>query len=305
MKIGLMLNDTGDKNNSLDNMVAFAKEAEAKGFPSLWMAHIFGYDALTALAIVGRETSTIELGTAVISVYRQHPFALGQQALTTQAACDGRLNLGIGLAHQPVVEGMFGMSYDKPARYMREFLEILNPVLHGEASSFAGELLTGRGSMIVEEAQKPVNLFVAALGPVMLDLCGKQADGTVTWMTGKKTIETHILPKLSKAAGAMGKPDPRVVAGFPICVTSDVEGTKELISQSLTIYGELASYRSMLDLEGAAGPADIAVVGDEAAVDAELDRIAAAGVTDFNAAIIAKNDEDRQRTMDYLASKVK
>ena len=305
MKIGLMLNDSGDKSNSLDNMVAFAKEAEAKGFPSLWMAHIFGYDALTALAIVGRETSTIELGTAVISVYRQHPFALGQQALTTQAACDGRLNLGIGLAHQPVVEGMFGMSYDKPARYMREFLEILNPVLHGNASSFAGELLTGRGSMIVEEAQKPVNLFVAALGPVMLDLCGKQADGTVTWMTGKKTIETHILPKLAKAASAVGKPDPRVVAGFPICVTSDVEGTKKLISESLTIYGELASYRSMLDLEGAAGPADIAVVGDEAAVDAELDRIAAAGVTDFNAAIIAKNDKDRQRTMDYLASKVK
>jgi len=304
MKIGLMLNDSGDKNNSLDNMVAFAKEAEAKGFPSLWMAHIFGYDALTALAIVGRETSTIELGTAVISVYRQHPFALGQQALTTQAATSGRLNLGIGLAHQPVVEGMFGMSFDKPARYMREFLEILNPVLRGEASSFSGDLLTGRGSMIVEEAAKPVKLFVAALGPVMLDLCGREADGTVTWMTGKKTIESHILPKMSKAASEAGKPSPRVIAGFPICLTNDVDGTKDLISKSLTVYGQLASYRAMLDLEGAAGPADIAVVGDEAAVDAELERIAAAGVTDFNAAIIASNDEDRQRTMDYLASKV-
>jgi len=304
MKIGLMLNDSGDKNNSLDNMVAFAKEAEAKGFPSLWMAHIFGYDALTALAIVGRETSTIELGTAVISVYRQHPFALAQQALTTQAATSGRLNLGIGLAHQPVVEGMFGMSYDKPARYMKEFLEILNPVLKGEKSSFSGDLLTGRGSMIVEEADKPVKLFVAALGPVMLDLCGREADGTVTWMTGKKTIESHILPKMLKAASEVGKPSPRVVAGFPICVTNDIEGTKELISKSLTVYGQLASYRAMLDLEGAAGPADIAVVGDEAAVDAELERIAAAGVTDFNAAIIATNDEDRQRTMDYLASKV-
>ncbi|MEH6557388.1 MAG: LLM class F420-dependent oxidoreductase [Oceanicoccus sp.] len=304
MKIGLMLNDSGDKNNSLDNMVAFAKDAEAKGFPSLWMAHIFGYDALTALAVVGRETSTIELGTAVVSVYRQHPFALGQQALTTQAATSGRLNLGIGLAHQPVVEGMFGMSYDKPARYMREFLEILNPVLRGEPSRFSGELLTGRGSMIVEEADKPVKLFVAALGPVMLGLCGKEADGTVTWMTGKKTIESHILPTMSKAASKAGKPSPRVVAGFPICLTNDVDGTKDLISKSLTVYGQLASYRAMLDLEGAAGPADIAVVGDEAAVDAELERIAAAGVTDFNAAIIAGNDEDRQRTMDYLASKV-
>ncbi len=304
MKIGLMLNDSGDKNNSLDNMIAFAKDAEAKGFPSLWMAHIFGYDALTALAIVGRETSTIELGTAVVSVYRQHPFALGQQALTTQAATSGRLNLGIGLAHQPVVEGMFGMSFDKPARYMREFLEILTPVLRGEPSSFSGDLLTGRGSMIVEEAVKPVKLFVAALGPVMLDLCGKEADGTVTWMTGKKTIESHILPKMSKAASEAGKSAPRVVAGFPICLTNDVDGTKELISKSLTVYGQLASYRAMLDLEGAAGPTDIAVVGDEAAVDAELERIASAGVTDFNAAIIAGNDEDRQRTMDYLASKV-
>lgn len=304
MKIGLMLNDSGDKSNSLDNMVAFAKDAEAKGFPSLWMAHIFGYDALTALAIVGRETSTIELGTAVISVYRQHPFALGQQALTTQAATSGRLNLGIGLAHKPVIEGMFGMSFDKPARYMREFLEILNPVLGGEPSSFSGDLLTGRGAMIVEEAEKPVKLFIAALGPVMLDMCGKTADGTVTWMTGKKTVEGHILPVMAKAASEAGKPAPRVVSGFPICLTDDVEGTKEFINKSLTVYGQLASYRAMLDREGAEGPADIAVVGSEADLDAELGRIADAGVTDFNAAIIATNKEDQQRTMDYLASKV-
>lgn len=304
MKIGLMLNDTGDKSNSIDNMIAFAKDAEANGFPSLWMAHIFGYDALTALAIVGRETSTIELGTAVISVYRQHPLALGQQALTTQAATSGRLNLGIGLAHKPVVEGMFGMSFDKPARYMREFLEILNPVLKGEPSSFSGDLLTGRGSMIVEEAEKPVKLFVAALGPVMLDLCGKTADGTVTWMTGKKTVESHILPVMSKAASEAGKPAPRVVSGFPICLTDDVEGTKEFINRSLTVYGQLASYRAMLDREGADGPADIAVVGSEADLDAELARIGDAGVTDFNAAIIGANKEDQQRTMDYLASRV-
>lgn len=304
MKIGLLLNDSGDKSNSLDAMVAFAKDAEAKGFPSLWMAHIFGYDALTALAIIGRETSTIELGTAVISVYRQHPFALGQQALTTQAAAKGRLNLGIGLAHQPVVEGMFGMSFDKPARYMREFLSILNPVLQGEPSSFSGDLLTGRGAMIVEEAPKPVKLFVAALGPVMLNLCGREADGTVTWMTGKKTVESHILPTLSKAASEAGKPAPRVVSGFPICLTKDVDGTRDFIGKSLTVYGQLASYRAMLDIEGAEGPADLAVLGDEKALDAELERIAAAGVTDFNAAIIATNEEDRQRTLDYLASKV-
>lgn len=303
MKIGLMVGGTPGPHTTIQGMVDFAKEIEAKGFPSLWMAHIFDQDAMTALAVVGRETKTLELGTAVVSVYRSHPLAMGQQALSTQAAADGRFVLGIGLAHQPVVEGMFGMSFEKPARYMREYLEILNPLLRGEPAEFKGEVLTGFGAMSAPDAKKPVPLLIAALGPIMLGLAGRETDGTVTWMTGTKTIENHIAPTMGKAAKEAGKPSPRIVSSFPICLTNKVDEARAFIGENLAVYGQLPSYRAMLDREGLEGPGDIALIGEEAALDAEIERLRSCGITDFVASALGPNDGDFERTVDYLASK--
>lgn len=303
MKIGLMLGANAGPEATLDGLVDFARKAEAKGFPSLWMAHIFSHDAMTALAVVGRETKTIELGTAVVSVYRQHPMAMAQQALSTQAAAGGRFTLGIGLAHKIVVESMFGLSYDKPARYMREYLGVLNPLLAGEGAQFQGEIFKAAGAIDVPDAKKPVPLLIAALGPVMLGLAGREADGTATWMTGVKTIEGHIAPTIGKAAQEAGKPTPRIAAGFPICLTNKPDEARAFIGETLTVYGQLPSYRAMLDREGLDGPADIALVGDEAALDAEIARLKSCGVTDFIASILGPDDGDFDRTVEYLASK--
>ena len=116
MRLGLFL----EAPRSVDDLVARVRDAEAAGFDSAWAAQIFSIDALTALAVAGREVPRIELGTAVVPTYPRHPIALAGQALTTQAATGGRLVLGIGLSHQVVIEGMFGYSFDKPARHMRE-----------------------------------------------------------------------------------------------------------------------------------------------------------------------------------------
>jgi 5,10-methylenetetrahydromethanopterin reductase len=304
MKIGMMLGGTPGPHTTINGMVDFAKKVEEMGFPSLWLAHIFDHDAMTALAVVGRETKTIELGTAVVSVYRSHPLAMGQQALSTQAATDGRFTLGIGLAHQPVVEGMFGIPFEKPARYMREYLSILNPLLAGQPAGFKGDVLTGFGGMSAPDAKKPVPLLIAALGPIMLGLAGRETDGTVTWMTGAKTIESHIAPTMSKAAKDEGKPSPRIVSGFPICLTKKVDETRAFIEENLAVYGQLPSYRAMLDREGLAGPGDIALIGDEAALDKEIDRLKSCGITDFVAAILGPDEGDFDRTTEYLASKV-
>lgn len=303
MKIGVMSGATGGADGAIDGLVARCRDLEARGFASVWMANIFGLDAIGSLGIVGRETERIELGTAVVPSYPRHPMAMAQQALTSQAASKGRFTLGIGLSHQIVIENMLGLSYAKPARHMREYLSVLAPLLRGEPAAFEGEEYRVNGALDVPGAT-PVPLLVAALGEHMLRLAGERADGTILWMTGPRTIEDHIGPKLRAAAEAAGRPAPRIVAGFPIVATDDPDTVRERVGKSLTMYGSLPSYRAMLDREGAAGPADIALVGDEKALDAQLERLRDVGVTDFNAAIMPLEDGADARTLDWLQSRL-
>lgn len=302
MQIGAMVGATGG-DGSIDGMVATAKTLEAKGLHTIWLANIFGIDAITACALIGRETKTIQLGTAVVPTYPRHPSAIAQQALTAQAASNGRFNLGIGLSHKLVIEDMLGLSYERRAKHMREYLSVVGPLLRGDAAAFQGEEYRVQLSLDVPGAtQTPV--LIAALGDLMLKIAGELSDGTILWMTGPDTIEKHIQPKLHAAAHDAGKPNPRIVAGLPIVLTNDPAAAKESISKQLVIYGQLPSYRAMLDKEGAAGPGDVAIVGDEKALDAELDRLRNIGVTDFNAAVVPVDDEAEQRTLDYLASRI-
>lgn len=302
MRIGIMAGATGG-DTSLDGLVRSAKDLEARGFATMWMANIFGIDAITAAAVIGRDTNTIELGTAVVPTYPRHPTALAQQVLTTQAACSGRFTLGIGLSHQIVIEAMLGLSYERRAKHMREYMAVLGPLLLGESCKFSGEEFRVNLTLDIPNA-KPVPTLLAALGDHMLRIAGEMADGTILWMTGPDTIEKHVGPKLREAAKTAGRENPQIVAGLPIVLTPNVDAARESIAESLVIYGQLPSYRAMLDKEGAAGPADVALVGDEKTLDAELQRLADIGVSDFSAAIAATEEGAAERTLDYLMSKL-
>ena len=301
MKIGIMIG-ADDTVATLDDVVAIAQGAEAAGLDNVWMANIFSFDAISTLAIIGRETQTIGLGTAVTPTYPRHPTAIAQQALTTAAASHNRFTLGIGLSHQLVIENMLGLSYDKPARHMREYLRVLMPLLRGEETTFSGDLYQVAGVTLTVPGADSPPVVVAALGPIMLKLAGELADGTNTWMVGPKTMESHILPRLREGASAAGKPDPRVVGGYPVILTNNPDAAREKIAQQLTIYGQLPSYRAMLDREGVAGPADIAIAGDENALRGEIARLENMGVTDFNAAIMDVEEGGYSRTLEFLAS---
>ena len=304
MRTGLMVGATDSAEGTIEGIVKQAQEAEAKGFNNMWMANIFGLDAISTLAIVGQATSKIGLGTAVTPTYPRHPTAIAQQALTAGAASNGRFTLGIGLSHKMVIEGMFGLSYDKPARHMKEYLSVLTPLLKGETTSFAGDQYTVNNITLTMPGQQPVPLLVAALGPVMLKLAGEFADGTVTWMTGPNTLEDYIIPTINKSANASGKPNATIAAGFPIVLTNDPDGARELISRELQIYGMLPSYRSMLDKEGLEGPADLAIAGDETELRSKMRQLKDIGVTDFCASIVADDAETHDRTLEFLASEI-
>ncbi len=288
----------GGEQPTLDAAVDAAGQVEAEGFHGYHVPQIFGLDALTTLAVVGRQVPRIELGTGVVPTYPRHPMMLAAQALTTQMACDGRLLLGIGLSHQVVIESMFGMSFEKPARHMREYLEILVPLVQTGSVSYAGETLTGHVGLDVKGAT-PCPILVAALGTKMLELAGTVADGTVTWMTGPATIESHIVPTITAAATAAGRPAPRIGVGLPVCVTDDESAARERAAELFQIYGTLPSYRAMLDKEGAGGPSDVALVGDEGSVRAQVERLGAVGTTDFVANVFGSSEE-RSHTRDLL-----
>lgn len=298
MNLGIMHMSADE---SVDQFVAAVKLYEAEGFASVWVPNIFGIDAITALALAGRETERIEMGTAVVPTFPRHPFAIAQQALTAAAASSGRFVLGIGLSHKLVIENMMGLSYDKPARHMREYLEALTPLLRGQPTKFEGEQYRVAGAIQVPGVQS-VPLVVAALGEVMLGLAGKYTQGTITWMTGTNTLESHIGPKLRKSAKEAGQPEPRLIAGVPVALTSDPAGAREYVAKTLQMYGMLPSYRAMLDREGAEGPADVALLGDEATLRAGIERYRDAGVTDFGASLLPVEKGAAERTREFFRS---
>jgi F420-dependent oxidoreductase-like protein len=299
MRIGTFLPDPGGPD-ALARVTDALAQAADDGLASAWMTHIFGLDALTTLAIAGSQVPGIEVGTAVVASYARHPVLLAQQALTTALATGGRLTLGVGVSHRLVIEDMFGYSFDRPARHMSEYLSALIPLLDGQPVDVKGETLRAAAALSTPRLGK-VPVLVAALAPAMLRLAGSRADGTVLWMTGPTTIGEHIVPSIRAAASAAGRPEPRVVAALPVRVTTDPDGAREEAAKVFAVYGHLPSYRAMLDREGAAGPPDVAIIGDEKTVAAGIAKVAAAGATDFVAVPFAPHGgDDETATRSFL-----
>ncbi|MCU1359178.1 MAG: putative F420-dependent oxidoreductase, partial [Ilumatobacteraceae bacterium] len=282
MRIGVM----GDAVNAgtIEQIIDEARRAQDDGLDTYWVPQIFGHDALTALAVVGRVVDRIELGTAVVPTYPRHPMMLAQQALTVQSAISNgvhpsRLALGIGLSHKIVVEMMWGLSFDKPVRHLREYLSAMMPLLEGRPVSFDGDDYHVHGGLTISGIARP-SVVVAALGTQMLRVTGTLADGTSTWCVGPKTLHEHTVPTLTQAAADAGRPAPRVIASFPVCVTDDVDAALARAEQVFAVYDTLPSYKVMMDREGVGGPRDLAVVGPEAEVRDRLADLATVGVTD-------------------------
>ncbi|MBM3671045.1 MAG: LLM class F420-dependent oxidoreductase [Actinobacteria bacterium] len=300
MKIGIFGGDFAGK--TADDVIAAARTVHEEGFATFWAPQVFGFDALTLLAVVAREVPEIELGTAVVPTYPRHPMVLAAQAMTTQAISGGRLLLGIGLSHQLVVEGMWGLSFEKPVRHMREYLTVLTALIREGNVSFTGETMSASCPVAVE-GSTPMPILVAALGPKMLELAGTVADGTVTWMTGPKGIGEHIVPSITAAAERASRPAPRIVVALPVCVTDDPDAARDRANKIFQMYGSLPSYRAMLDRSGAEGPGDVVIVGDESSVRDQIAALADLGTSDLIAAEFAPyKSPDRERTRELLRS---
>ncbi|MGB8405656.1 MAG: TIGR03564 family F420-dependent LLM class oxidoreductase [Mycobacterium sp.] len=285
----------------VDDTIAYLTQLRDEGFRRVWFAQMpYEPDLLTVLAVALHQVDGIEAGTGVLPIQNQHPMLLAQRALTISKMSGGRLLLGLGMTHQAVTEGMWGIPWDKPVRRLSEYLDGLLPLLAGEQANATGETVTTRGSLMIPGAPTPP-VYIAALGPQLLKVAGRRTAGTVTWMTGPKTLSGHIGPTLRQAAADAGRADEvRVVAAIPIAVTDDVDGVRKQAAEQFVMYGHLPSYRAMLDREGYAGPEDIAIIGDEQVVRDRLAELQSAGVDEYVGVTFDPSAEGRARTRSVL-----
>jgi F420-dependent oxidoreductase-like protein len=292
MRIGL----TGGAS-TVDKIVLRAQQAEAEGFTSLWYASTVAGDPLVAMAMAGRATSSIELGTAVLQTYPCHPL-LQANRVAAAANAIGRpgFALGLGPSHEPVIRGVLGMSYDHPGRNTEEYLHIVSRLLRGEEVDFDGHDWTTHSPGRMVHLDHPVSLLLSALSPRMLRIAGQFADGVVLWMASARAIESRIAPRLHESARASNRPAPRVVAGLPVVVHDDIVEASSAIASMSTMYSGMTNYQRIIAAGGGTSPADVAIIGDETAVQARLRELISAGVTDIWAQPIAVGDDRAQRS---------
>ena len=312
MRIGLMIGpERGRYRTKVERLQADARWAEEAGLATVWIPQIPDeFDALTAATVVGAVTSRIEVGTAVVPVQPRHPIALAQQVLSVQAVCEGRLAVGLGVSHHWVIDEMLGLPYERPVPTMRSYLDVLGQALAGPGPvDVENDVFRVHNPLDITDIT-PTPVLLAALGPRMLQLCGERADGTILWMADERAIATHVVPNLTRAAEAANRPDPRVVAGVPVCLCGDDE-IEAAVARTNRILAEAEvspNYQKLLEHGDARSVGDILVAGSEASIMKRLSGFADAGVTDISVRVvpIGENREElissSKRTRELLRS---
>jgi F420-dependent oxidoreductase-like protein len=300
--------------SKVDRLVADARWAEEAGFASVWVPQIpDDFDALTAAVLLGSNTSRVEIGTAVVPVQPRHPIALAQQALSVQAVCTGRLTLGLGVSHHWIIDEMLGLPYEKPALTMRCYLDVLDHALSGPGTvDVENQMFRVHNPLDITDVT-PTPVLLAALGPVMLDLAGERAGGTILWMADERAIGSHVAPRITRAAARAGRAAPRIVAGIPVCLCSEdevpaaVERTNRILAEA-----EVSpNYQRLLDEGDARNVGDILAAGTESAIEKRLRAFADAGATDISVRVVPIGEgreelvASSRRTREFLSSLAK
>ena len=312
MRIGLMIGpERGRYSTKVERLRADGQWAEEAGLATVWIPQIpDDFDALTAAAIVGAGTTRIEVGTAVVPVQPRHPVVLAQQALSVQAVCEGRLSLGLGVSHHWIIDEMLGLPYRRPAATMRSYLDVLDQALRGPGPlDVENELFRVHNPLDITDLA-PTPVLLAALGPAMLRLAGERTGGTILWMADERAIRSHVVPHLTGAAAAAGRPAPRIVAGVPVCLCRDQE-VDAAVARANRILAEAEvspNYQRLLDVGDARDVGDILAAGSEATVEKRLRAFADSGATDLSARVVPVGESRDERlasagrTRAFLAS---
>jgi probable F420-dependent oxidoreductase len=299
---------------SLDQAFARVQLAEELGYESVYVTHIAGRESLTVVTAYAMKTERIRVGTGVVPIYTRTPATMAQTAATIAELSGGRLNLGLGVSHRPVVEAWHGQSIDKPLAETREYVGIVRAILTGEQPPPGDKWQTAFALSGCPTAPD-VPIYLAGLSPKMLRLSGEIADGVILWLCNPDYIRDVVVPEVAAGREQAGKAMDGfdIVAAVPSALVDDPTDAYAAMRRDLVPYFGLPFYRAMIERSGygddiaaydaAAGDFEamqaaisddfigaLTAIGDEDAVRAGLERYARAGTTSPCVGPIAKTD---------------
>jgi F420-dependent oxidoreductase-like protein len=287
---------------SATNLVARVKQAEARGVGTVWTT-VGGpiADPVTAYAAAGAATERVVLGTAITPTYPRHPFTLAAQAMALDDLAPGRIRLGIGGSHRPIIEDSYGIPMGKPLAHLREYLTILRTLLWEGAVEFSGEYFTVKTALPENVSAPKIPVPISALRRNAFTLAGELADGAITWVTPVDYIVNTALPALQEGADRAERARPPLIAHVPVAVSSDRDAARNAFRAQFPIYSKLPFYVAMFEAAGlpvtASGEMtdalvdNLAVSGDAAEIRARLQAIRAQGIDELLISPVVVKDE--------------
>jgi probable F420-dependent oxidoreductase len=304
MRLGIVL--AGFASLPLAELVAAAREAEARGYHTAWLGEVAGYDAIVMSTVVATHTERLNVANGVLPVQTRTPVVLGMATASLNHLAPGRFALGLGLSSKVIVEQWHGLRFTPALAQIREAVEIVRKVAAGERVSVEGTFYRVKNFRLTSPPpQAPVRIYLAALGPEMLELAGEIADGVLlNW------IPPEAVPASIKHLEAGARRAGRTLDGFEIasfvrtCVTDDAAAARETLARDVTGYATVDVYQAFFRTAGYADEVDavsatwaagdragavkrisprmldgLGVVGDEAFCRARIADFARSGLT--------------------------
>ena len=248
MKLSILFPEVSNIDRAIDRIVRL----EQLGFHSAVMGTAFGFDPIATFALAGRCTERILLTTAIVPTYSRHPIAMAMAAATAQAASGGRCGLGRGPSHRPLVEHVYGVSYDKPVRHIREYITIVRELLQQGGTSFKGEMMRARAQVQVEGGAN-VPVLMSALGEQMCRTAGRVADGVLPWLAPADYVAQTIVPAVAEGAAREKRTPPPIIAETACVLSDDRDEVTAVVRQNMDFYLAMPAYRALFERVGLIG----------------------------------------------------
>ncbi len=305
-RIGLAISGTPSE------AVAMIQRAEGLGVSAAWLTTGGARpDGLTIFAAAAVKTSRILLGTSIVPTWPRHPIAVAQQVQVLHQLSDGRFRLGMGPSHRDGMIHAFGVNFRAPLTHLREYLRILKALLQQGEVDFEGRFYTARGEI---DAPIDVPVMASALRRRSYQLCGKEADGAISWVCPSVYLRDSALPAMTAAAQLAGRPTPPLIAHAIIAVDEDADAVRRAVREQMAMYVRLPFYAQMFVDAGypeartgewSDGMIDaVAIHGNAQQVAEGVERLLSYGITEIIASPVLTGPDANaswERTVSVLA----
>jgi probable F420-dependent oxidoreductase len=247
---------------TLQESLEMTSLAEERGYEAIWLPEAIGSDALTQLTYLATATRRIRLGTGILPIFYRTPTLLAMSASSLDDISQGRFILGLGVGHQRFVEYAHGVPFGRPITRMRETVEIVRRLLRGERFTHKGRVFNTQDSGLgVTPARPDIPIYLAALGPRMIELAGEVADGVILIWASPGYIRRAMEHLRRGAERASRNPDDIDVACYlSVAVVDDglniPEQVLPALQQEIARYSSMPFYKSYFEQSGFKEEAD-------------------------------------------------